>query len=149
MGGGIINKIEIFKERWISISKDTMIVLNDEAHAQGYDMKINQDYLENVVSADMQLTLTISYPHNTVGGRMGPPHMRTYWAYGLYINGTLELSDTDLCVDIPLYIYESIDDVPMGREFMSAEYLTLDDEDVVENMETLVEEAIARILEEE
>jgi hypothetical protein len=54
-----------------------------------------------------------------------------------------------LCVDIPLYIYESIDDVPMGREFMSAEYLTLDDEDVVENMETLVEEAIARILEEE
>ena len=36
MGGGvIINKIEIFKERWISISKDTMIVLNDEAHAQG------------------------------------------------------------------------------------------------------------------
>ena len=74
--------------------------------------------------------------------------MRTYWIAMLkdrVTNVTYQVADEDFCIDIPMDIYLSLDDVPEGKEFDNIESIELDKV----QLEQDVEEAIKLILEEE
>ena len=60
-------------------------------------------------------------------------------------NVTYQVADEDFCIDIPMDIYLSLDDVPEGKEFDNIESIELDKV----QLEQDVEEAIKLILEEE
>jgi len=157
--------VDIYKPRFIAVTLAQLQALNDTALVMKYDKSVHPAYflhelpqseLEHLdnnirwysISDEVPIVMSIATPHFTRKGRPTAEHMRTYWIAMLkdrVTNVTSQLSEVDFCIDIPMNIYLSLEDVPEAKEFDNIDSISLDQV----TLEHDVEEAIKKILEEE
>jgi len=157
--------VDLYKPRHIAVTLAQLQALNDTSLVMKYDKNIHPawflhelpkselDKLDRTmrwysISDEVPIIMSVAFPKFYRNNKPTAAYMRTYWIAMLkdrVTNVTYQLAEEDFCIDIPMDIYLSLDDVPEGKEFDNIESIELDKV----QLEQDVEEAIKLILEEE
>ena len=157
--------VDIYKPRYIAVTLAQLQALNDTSLVMKYDKNVHPawflhelphselDKLERnmrwySISDEVPIVMSIAIPKFYRANKPIAAYMRTYWIAMLKdrVTGVTHMvAEEDFCIDIPMNVYLSLDDVPEAKEFDNIDSIELDKV----QLEQDVEDAIKKILEEE